>query len=112
MTHPRRYIAISLIILCMLACGLPTTALVAPTAVPTYEVGRDTPKIGRTLTICNSGGLNVRTGAGTEFAPLDVLTDGVDVEYIAETYALDGAVWYVVRYNGRDGYINSKYTCE
>lgn len=110
MTYPRQYIAITILLLCTIACSAQAQT-VAPTTAPTAEVGHMT-EVSRTLTICNSGGLYFRTGAGVEYEALSVIADGQVVEYISETYSTDNAVWFVVRYGERVGYLNSRYTCE
>ena len=50
-------------------------------------------------------GLNVRTGAGTNFSKLGALSNGATVSYMAEQNG-----WLQINYNNRTGYICKQYT--
>ena len=52
-----------------------------------------------------SAGLNVRKGAGTNYAKLGALTNGTTVTYYGEK---DG--WLQIKYNNQTAYISKQYT--
>lgn len=105
----------------LLACGivakLPTAP--APAAVNkdfhSYPTGRfaDDSKT-MVMTVCNSFGLNLRTGRGTFYAVIgDPLQDGAEVTVLGlPERAEDGGTWLYVANNGNLGYVNLRYLCE
>ena len=50
-------------------------------------------------------GLNVRKGAGTNYAKIGCLSNGTQISYLSET---DG--WLQINYNGSMGYVSKQYT--
>lgn len=59
-------------------------------------------------------GLNVRKWAGTEhgtcsFSPLN---NGCKVSVCDSVKASDGSVWYYIKYNGKYGFVHSKYVAQ
>lgn len=61
--------------------------------------------------ICRSGGLNVRSGAGTAFSSVSVLADGSRVVLTGlQQVAKDGGVWKQIATPA--GWVNSDYLCE
>ena len=54
--------------------------------------------------------MNVRSGPGTNYGAVGVLTDNAQVTVISETYGNDGHTWYQISYgNGQTGYARSDY---
>ena len=54
--------------------------------------------------------MNVRSGPGTNYGAVGVLTDNAQVTVISETYGNDGHIWYQISYgNGQTGYARSDY---
>ena len=60
--------------------------------------------------IVTTGSVNMRTGAGLNYATAGSVPKGVTLTY--DSAALDGrgVMWYRVSYNGKTGWISSKYT--
>ena len=52
-----------------------------------------------------NGGLNVRKGAGTNYARIGALSNGATVTYYGETNG-----WLQIKYNNQTGYISKTYT--
>lgn len=63
--------------------------------------------------VCNGQGVNVRTGAGTEYSILPAwpkLGRGNEVDVIGEDKASDGVIWYkVLIANQHEGWVCGKY---
>jgi uncharacterized protein YgiM (DUF1202 family) len=64
------------------------------------------------MVVCNSGGLNLRTGAGTDEQVIKILQDGQEV---ALTGRIDTPVftdWYEIRVGAfLTGWVSSRYLC-
>ena len=57
-----------------------------------------------------TGNVNLRSGPGTEYQDLDTISRGTTVTYLGESDSDNrGVLWLKVRYNGKDGWISSKY---
>ena len=112
-------LSVILLTLSVIACGAPAGSLtlseksdVSPiaesvnkdTAMPT-EVSTDV-----NMTVCNSGGLNVRPSAGDLSASIRQLTDGYPVTVRKPaTITDDMGMWYEL-VDG--GWVNARYLCE
>lgn len=60
----------------------------------------------------DTGKSHVRTGPGLGYRKLGVLHVGEDARYLGKTSVDDrGVVWYKIRWNGRDAWVSSRYTC-
>ena len=59
----------------------------------------------------DSGNSNIRTGPGKDYRSIGTLRKGSSVRYLHDT-ARDsrGVLWYKVNYNGRTGWVSSRYT--
>lgn len=103
-----------------LACGSVITSAsmsqpIAPasmTAVKAAASAEPTEQGARAGTVCNSYGLNVREGPGTEYAGLDVIEDGTQVTILYTRYDEQGYSWHYVQYQGGEGFVRAKYVCE
>ena len=61
----------------------------------------------------DNGKSNVRTGPGLGYRSIGVLHVGEDAKYLGKTSTDDrGVVWYKIRFNGRDAWVSSRYTCK
>ena len=61
----------------------------------------------------DNGKSNVRLGPGKQYKSIGVLHKGEDAKYLGKTATDDrGVVWYKIRYNGRDAWVSSRYTCK
>ena len=59
----------------------------------------------------DNGKSNIRTGPGLGYASIGVLRRGESVKYLHDTSVDNrGVTWYKVRYNGRTGWVSSRYT--
>lgn len=100
---------ILLLLLTSLACGLPTSGVIAepfPTATTVTKAIHV-----NTWFVCKTDpnyGLNVRAGTGTEFESIDVIPNDTPVT-VTRT---NTAGWVAVVYNGGGGYVNDNYICE
>ena len=57
-----------------------------------------------------SGNVNVRTGPGLDYGKLGTVNKGQTLTYAGDTrYDNRGVAWYSVYYNGRTGWVSSKY---
>jgi uncharacterized protein YraI len=55
----------------------------------------------------------VRTGPGLDYKSIGILHRGEDAPYLGKTSTDDrGVVWYKIRWNGRDAWVSSMYTCK
>ena len=60
----------------------------------------------------DNGKSNVRTGPGLDYKAIGVLHKGEEAKYLGKTATDDrGVVWYKIRWNGRDAWVSSRYTC-
>ena len=61
----------------------------------------------------DSGKSHVRTGPGLDYKSIGILHRGEDAPYLGKTSTDDrGVVWYKIRWNGRDAWVSSMYTCK
>lgn len=93
------------------ACGTITTMQTVDAAsVARIAVVQPTRAQASTIAIvCNSGGLNVRSGAGLNYGVNAVLTDGSAVEIIGTmTTDASGEQWQQIE----DGWVDGKYLCQ
>ena len=102
--------------LVIMACGMPTAAMVYPEIVSApVPVHKDTyinTEVNTTINmvVCNSGGLNVRQAAGDLSASIRQLTDGESVTVRKPaTITDDMGMWYEL-VDG--GWVNARYLCE
>ncbi len=56
-----------------------------------------------------SSPLTVRSGAGTTYSKLGTLAKGKTFDITGQTSDSKGVVWYQLNYNGKTGYVSSKY---
>ena len=57
-----------------------------------------------------SGNVNVRTGPGLDYGKLGTVNKGQTLTYAGDTrYDNRGVAWYSVYYNGKTGWVSSKY---
>ena len=66
--------------------------------------------------VCNVDaefGLNLRSGAGTEFTVLLVLKNDAEVKVVERKVVEDGGIWLkvVVEGSGMTGWVNGRYIC-
>ncbi len=62
-----------------------------------------------TGTVTPSDGVNVRTGAGTNYGVIMALMKGTKVTVTGSKKGTDGYTWYSVSYSGKSGYIRSDF---
>ena len=63
-------------------------------------------------TVNYSGGLNLRTGAGTSYTSLEIMPNGTVLTILGEAHDAGGALWYkVAKYAdpSKEGYVHSGY---
>jgi len=61
--------------------------------------------------VATDGDTNVRTGPGLSYSQLGTLYRGSSATYLGDSSVDDrGVRWYKVRYNGKTGWVSSKYT--
>ncbi len=75
---------------------------------PTAEPPEEAPQPARAeYVMVKTNGLNVRTGAGTVYASLGTVENGVMLQYVGKT-----GNWYETRYKGRTAYVSAdtRYT--
>ena len=61
----------------------------------------------------DNGKSNVRTGPGLDYKSIGTLHKGEDAKYLGKTSTDNrGVVWYKIRWNGRDAWVSSRYTCK
>ena len=104
--------------LAVMACGMPTAGMVKSpilSAAPVPIVNKDTVittevSTDVNMTVCNSGGLNVRPAPGDLSASIRQLTDGESVT-VREKFTVteDMGLW-VELVDG--GWVNARYLCE
>lgn len=110
-----------ILILASLACGAPITAISSTPAPKAANIAAeivsksDTSQV---MTVCNSGGLNVRAGAGTDFPTVTPapLPDGVQVLWTGRQVTPVVVPWYeiivVIDDEPYTGWVFSKYLCK
>ena len=58
-----------------------------------------------------TGNTNVRTGPGLKYRIIGVLHKGDETKYLGKSAKDDrGVTWYKVEWNGRTGWVSSRYT--
>lgn len=61
----------------------------------------------------DDGKSNVRTGPGKGYKSLGVLHIGEEARFLGETeYDERGVLWYMIKWNGREAWVSSRYTCK
>ncbi len=104
--------------LAVMACGMPTAGMVKSpilSAAPVPSVNKNTVintevSTDVNMTVCNSGGLNVRPAPGDLSASIRQLTDGESVTVRKPaTITDDMGMWYEL-VDG--GWVNARYLCE
>ena len=80
---------------------LATTALAAAAAV-----GSAAPSLAATATATATTDLNIRSGPGPQYAPVDVIPNG---QAVAVDGCIKGSQWCQVDYNGRTGWSYAQY---
>ena len=59
----------------------------------------------------DTGKSNIHTGPGLKYKTIGVLHKQEKAEYLGKTSTDDrGVVWYMIRWDGRDAWVSSKYT--
>ena len=77
----------------------------APTPTPTPTPTPDAQRKGQV----NASYVNVRSGAGTNHGIVGNLSSGKDVLILGEEKDTNGATWYKIQFDGREGYMHSDY---
>jgi uncharacterized protein YgiM (DUF1202 family) len=113
----RKYLAFCALVLSVLACdiGIKDPLPFSPVSKPISQVSELRPTTQpeqSKMVVCNSGGLNLREGAGTNFVVLMVIQDG---EVVVRTRKLEKTPvftdWYEVVYKSKTGWVSSRYLC-
>jgi hypothetical protein len=104
-------ISIILIAVIQMACGVPLRGGTYPVPAP-VPVNKDTANLPfapetSTWVVCDSGGLNVRDGAGIEYHIIGGLQDGDEVEVIGHKADSYGKMWALID----EGWVNERYLC-
>ena len=61
----------------------------------------------------DDGKSHIRLGPGLDYKAIGVLHIGEDARYLGETSIDDrGVLWYKIKWNGREAWVSSKYTCK
>jgi hypothetical protein len=95
---------ISIILIAVItACGVPLRSVI-PAAV---SVPVPSGKVAQYMTVCDSGGLNVRDCAGIECKVIGGLMDGDSVEVFGHMTDSYGKMWSLTD----SGWVNEKYLC-
>ena len=115
-------ICLALIVLLLSQCACLSTLPVepAPAVLVDTTKGVNTPAVIYTSTpelirkVClTADAVNLRTGAGTGFESVAVLSAGDTLTLTGEpVIAPDMGLWWPVRAGGLDGFINARYVCE
>ena len=66
--------------------------------------------IGEMQFITATGNVNVRSAPGTDSRVLGVLQKGNTAPYQGETRDVNGRTWYLIIFEGENGWVSSKYT--
>ncbi len=114
-------LAVILLTFAVISCAAPVGSLsllensdVLPTAesVNTDTVINTNPSMDVNMVVCNSGGLNVRKTANGEHAGW-WLRDGQIVTVTgSDTIAEDMSAWTPVLFEGKRGFVNSRFLCD
>jgi len=59
--------------------------------------------------VTTTGSVNLRSGAGLSYASLAIIKKGTSLSYDATSKDERGVTWYHVSYNGKTGWVSSKY---
>ena len=55
----------------------------------------------------------IRTGPGLDYKSIGVLHVDEDARFLGETRIDDrGVLWYKIKWNGREAWVSSRYTCK
>ena len=55
----------------------------------------------------------IRTGPGLDYKSIGVLHVDEDARFLGETSIDDrGILWYKIKWNGREAWVSSRYTCK
>ena len=109
---------LSLLLLALASLACMTTLPVEP--APAVVKGVSTPAVIYTSTpaelileVClTANAVNLRTGAGTGFELVTVLSAGDRLTLTGDfEKSPDGGIWWPVRAGELDGYINARYVC-
>ena len=65
--------------------------------------------IGKAQRVEATGSVNVRSAPGTSSKVLGVLKKGETALYQGERSAVDGRDWYLIEFDGKNGWVSSKY---
>jgi uncharacterized protein YgiM (DUF1202 family) len=112
-----KYLLYSATIATLLLAGqAPTLANNYPQYLQTQEVGPGNQGGNHTniLYVCtrnSNGKLNMRYGAGTEYAVVLEVPQGSSVEQMDSITGSDGFFWHQVRYRGTVGWARGDYLC-
>jgi uncharacterized protein YgiM (DUF1202 family) len=98
----KKLLLISLAIFTLTACTVPLRHIPAAVSAP-VPIG----KVAQYMTVCDSGGLNVRDGAGIEYHIIGGLQDGDEVEVIRHARDAFGQSWGMID----GGWVNERYLC-
>ena len=64
-------------------------------------------------TVKTTGNVWLRKGPGLGYSKITSVQSGTKLEYMGKTSTDDrGVVWYKIRWNGRDAWVSSRYTCK
>ena len=66
--------------------------------------------IGKAQRVEATGDVNVRSAPGTSSKVLGVLKKGETALYQGERSAVDGRDWYLIEFDGKNGWVSSKYS--
>lgn len=66
--------------------------------------------IGKAQRVEATGNVNVRSAPGTASKVLGVLKKGETALYQGERSAVDGRDWYLIEFDGKNGWVSSKYS--
>ena len=83
-----------------------STAATAATASSSSSTSSTSTSTG---TVTPSDGVNVRSGAGTNYGVIMALMKGTKVTVTGSKKGTDGYTWYSVTYSGKSGYIRSDF---
>lgn len=82
----------------------------APVLTPISETKPEEPKpVTGTQYVIATGDVNVRSAPGTSNRIIGVLYKGKKAVYQGEKKAVDGRDWYLIEFNGENGWVSSKY---
>ena len=83
--------------------GLPVTGIYDEATRKTLT------SIGKAQRVEATGNVNVRSAPGTASKVLGVLKKGETALYQGEKSAVDGRDWYLIEFDGKNGWVSSKY---